>query len=167
MSEDPHRRAERLMIESRIGQMPDSDLSWLDAHLEECERCGHLARATERAVQSLWSVPVRLPAALVAATQFRVQQRAQELRGRRRGPILAWLGVGLSLCWVVLSGPFLWRALHWAAVKTGVPSPIWQMAFGLWWFIPAIAVAAVLSAWQPGGFARHEVEEPMLRNQSM
>jgi len=157
MSEDLHRRAARLMIESAIGPISDSEMRWLDAHLEICTSCAKLAGATERAVQVLRSIPVSAPPALVSEAQSRVHQRARELRHRQELPILAWLGVGLSLGWVGLSGLFVWRGLQWVAVKAGIPGPVWQMAFGLWWFFPALVVAAVLSTRRTDGFERHEV----------
>ncbi len=70
--------------------------------------------------------------------------------------MLAWLGVGLSFGWVGVSGLFVWRGLQWAAVKAGIPGPVWQMAFGLWWFIPALIVAAALSTRRAGSFEGHE-----------
>jgi len=157
MSEDLHPRAERLMIESKIGPIPETELQWLNVHLEECTRCADLAKATERTVQSLRSVPVRVPPSLVAAAQFRVHQRALELRRQQEAPILAWVGVALSFAWIGMSGGYVWRGLEWAAGRTGIPSPVWQMAFGLWWVIPALAVAAVLSTHGLGGAERREV----------
>jgi predicted anti-sigma-YlaC factor YlaD len=167
MSEDLHRRAERLMIESRMGQTLEPELWWLDAHLEQCKRCAALAQATERAVQSLRAIPVSVPPDLLRTTQARVHRRASELARRQETAILAWLGAVVSLAWVGLSGLYVWRGLRWAAVKFGIPSPIWQMAFGLWWFIPAIIVAAALSTLRPGGFGRYEVEGPIFRRQDM
>jgi anti-sigma factor RsiW len=166
MSEDLHTRAERLMIDSRMGPMSESELSWLDSHLGECERCAALARATERTVRSLRAIPVSLPPDLLRITQARVHQRSLELGRRQHAAILAWLGVAVSFAWVGLSGLYVWRGLKWAAGEFGIPSPIWQMAFGLWWFIPAIIVAAVLSSLRPDGFGRYEVEEPIFRKQA-
>ena len=168
MSEDLHRRAERLerlMIESRIGPIPDSELWWLDAHPEECARCAALARATEKTVQSLRSVPVSAPPSLVAAAQFRVHQRARELRRRQEEPILAWLGAALSFAWIGMSGGYVWRGLEWAAGRMGIPNPIWQMAFGLWWAIPALAVAGIEPRDEhPGGCRGRDGHQPPHRD---
>ena len=125
------------MIESRIGLISDSELWWLDTHLEECVRCAALARATEKTVQSLRAVPASVPPSLVAAAQFRVHQRARALRRRQEAPILAWLGAALSFAWIVMSGGYVWRGLEWAAGRMGIPNSSWQMVFGLWWLIPA------------------------------
>ncbi len=156
MSEDLHQRAESLLLESMLGPIPDTELWWLNGHLERCPRCAMLARATRRTVQALRSVPVSAPPDLVSITRFRVHERARELHRRGKTPMLAWLGVGLSFGWVGLSGLFVWRGLHWAAAKAGIPGPVWQMAFGLWWFIPALIVAAVLSTRRAGSFEGHE-----------
>lgn len=150
MSEDLHRRAERLLLDSTVGPIPDSELWWLNAHLEKCTRCALLAKATERTVRALRSIPVSAPPDLVSIAQFRVHERARELRRRHKTPVLAWLGVGMSFGWVGLSGLFVWRGLQWAAARAGIPGPVWHMAFGLWWFIPALVVAAVLSTRRPG-----------------
>ncbi len=158
MSEDLHRRAERLMLESTLGPIPDSERWWLEAHVEKCARCAMLARTTQRTVQALRSIPVSAPPGLALLTQSRVHQRARELRHRQKPAILAWLGLGLSFVWAGLSGLFVWRGLEWVAVKARIPGPVWHTAFGLWWFAPALVVAAILSTRRPGNFAFHEVQ---------
>jgi hypothetical protein len=31
------------------------------------------------------------------------------------------------------------------AHRVGIPSPLWQMGFAMWWAVPALVLAAVLS----------------------
>jgi anti-sigma factor RsiW len=145
MSGEIHARAEQLILEARVGTMPEQDGIWLDEHLRTCPGCCARAEAVDDAIRSLRSISVELDSALVEITRLRVRQRSVEMRAQRLPRIGLWLGCALSWLWISQSAPGLWRGFAWAATKTGMPSPFWQMAFALWWAVPALVAAVALS----------------------
>ncbi|MGH9455656.1 MAG: hypothetical protein ACRD2O_16985, partial [Terriglobia bacterium] len=79
MTEDLHSRSERLLLESQVEGISESDRAWLDHHLADCEACSLHAQSLDRALSSLRSVSVRVDPALISATRFRMMLRAREL----------------------------------------------------------------------------------------
>ncbi len=146
MSESTHERAARLIFRSQIEDMPPADSVWLEAHLADCDECRHRAAATYRAIQAIRSATVALDPALVENTRLQIRRLAQ--KRVRRGFPGAWLWVGsaLSSAWIVVSGLYAWRGFGWIAHQVGIPSPFWQMGFALWWVVPTLLLAALLSA---------------------
>jgi hypothetical protein len=82
--------------------------------------------------------------ALVAATKQRVRLRTEDLHGSGGAKYLLWTAGGLSWAWTVVSAPFIWRGLDRIGALLEIPDLVWQMAFGLWWFLPAVVIGAVL-----------------------
>ena len=150
MTEDRHQRAERLILESRMAEIPDTGRLWLEKHIEECPACASRVDSIERAIQSLRSMPVELNPAIVAATRSRVRQRADELRQKPSSRLLFWLASIVSSVWMIASTPYIWRGLEWISNLLGIPRLVWQMGFGLWWLLPALALAAMLSELSSG-----------------
>jgi len=145
MSENTHERAEQLILQSQAENLTTADLKWLEAHLASCPACARRAAATDHAIRSIRSVSVRVNPALVEMTRLRVRRRALEL-GRRRLPgIWLWIASAVSWAWIAASVSCLWRFFGWMAHRVGIPSPFWQMGFALWWAVPALVLAAVLS----------------------
>ncbi|PYU47070.1 MAG: hypothetical protein DMG53_10285 [Acidobacteria bacterium] len=42
------------------------------------------------------------------------------------------------------SAPYVWSLFEWFGQHTGAPKLVWELAFGLWWTLPALFVVAVL-----------------------
>jgi anti-sigma factor RsiW len=145
MKRDAHKVASRLILVARIGIIHERERIWLEDHLSGCPNCAAKEGEADDTIRALRSIPVALDPALVKITRVRVQQRAAELRAQRVQQFWLWLGCILSWAWIAESAPLLWRGFSWAALKTGMPSPLWQMAFALWWVMPALVVAAALS----------------------
>jgi anti-sigma factor RsiW len=145
MSENMHRRAEQLILQSQAENVASADLKWLEVHLATCAACARCAAATDHAVQSIRSVSIRLNPALVEMTRLRVRQRAQELDRRRLPGMWLWIVAAISWAWIAASMSYLWRGFGWMAHRVGIPSPLWQMGFAMWWVAPALILAAVLS----------------------
>ena len=144
MSTDLHARALQLIAQARVEGIPESDGTWLRAHLEECEFCTEHARQTDRALRSLRTASIPLPEGLAARTQFRVRLRAQELREREPKRRALWLACAVSWAFGIASAPYVWRLFQWFGERTGVPKIVWELGFGLWWMVPAVFAAAVL-----------------------
>ncbi len=144
MSENLHKRAEQFVAKERVEGLADSEREWLAGHLGECPVCAEKARATDRALRSLRTAPVPVPADLVSRTQFRVRLRAMELREREPKHLVLWAMCALSWVFGVGSAPYVWRLFEWFGQHTGVPKLVLQLSFGLWWAIPALFVAIVL-----------------------
>ena len=144
MSTDLHARALQLIAQARVEGIPETDSTWLRAHLEECEFCTEHARQTDRALRSLRTASIPLPEGLASRTQFRVRLRAQELREREPKRRVLWLACAVSWAFGIASAPYVWRLFQWFGERTGVPKIVWEVGFGLWWMVPAVFAAAVL-----------------------
>jgi anti-sigma factor RsiW len=145
MNSDTHSRARQLILESRTGDIAGSELSRIEDHIQSCAACNAWAGTIDGTIQSLRSVTVRLDSAMVEATRIRMQERIRELRSQR--PTRAWLWAAciLSWMWIVESGLLLWHGFAWVAARIGMPSPLWQMSFVMWWLAPVLVAAVALS----------------------
>jgi len=144
MSADPHNRALQLIAQARVEGLPESDSTWLHAHLEGCDLCAEHARQTDRALRSLRTMAIPLPTGLASRTQFRVQLRLQELREREPKRRALWTACIFSWIFGVVSAPYVWRLFQWFGERTGVPKLVWELGFGLWWTIPALFFVVVV-----------------------
>lgn len=143
MSQDIHAHAALLMAQERVEGISAAEQTWLQQHIADCASCAARAGVTAQAIRSLRGLSVALPASLAGRTQFRVQMRAQQLRGEPRWR-LVWAACGISWAFGAATAPYVWRGLEWAGHRMGVPNIVWELGFGLWWALPAAVVAAIL-----------------------
>jgi hypothetical protein len=143
MSKELHARAEQLIAQERIEGISVADQQWLRQHLAECAACAVRANVTEQAIRSLRGLSIALPPTLASRTQFRVRIRAQQLRSAPRWH-LVWTACGISWAFGATTAPYVWRGLEWAGHRLNVPNIVWELGFGLWWALPAAAVAVIL-----------------------
>ncbi|MGH9377899.1 MAG: hypothetical protein ACRD1I_03775 [Terriglobia bacterium] len=167
MTEDAHKKAERLVLQSRVEGIAGPhgphgphgpDQRWLDEHLAQCERCAGYAQSVSQAVRSLRSVSVVVDPELVSSTRLRVYLRARELSRKRERMGIMWGCCALSWVAGAVTAPLVWRAFEWLGAETGLPRIIWESGFVTWWFAPAAAALAVI-AWRR---SRDVKEEPQL-----
>jgi hypothetical protein len=144
MSENLHKRAAQLIAKARVEGLADSEREWLAAHLQDCEFCNEHARQTDRALRSLRTAAIPLPADLASRTQFRVRLRAMELREREPKRRMLWLACAASWIFGIASAPYVWRLFEWFGQLTGAPKLVLEIGFGLWWTIPALFAVIVL-----------------------
>jgi hypothetical protein len=144
MSENLHKRAFELVAKGQVEGLAQSESDWLTAHLEGCGSCSEHARQTDRALRSLRTTAVPLPADLASRTQFRVRLRAMELREREPKRRMLWLACAASWVFGIASAPLVWRVFEWFGRLTGAPKLVLEIGFGLWWTIPALFAVTVL-----------------------
>jgi hypothetical protein len=144
MSENLHERALQLVAKARVEGLPDSEREWLTVHLQDCNFCSEHALQTDRALRSLRTAAIPVPADLASRTQFRVRLRAMELREREPKRRMLWLACAASWIFGIASAPYVWRIFEWFGQRTGMPKIVWEIGFGLWWTIPALFAVIVL-----------------------
>ena len=144
MKENLHQRALQLIAKGQVEGLGGSERDWLNAHLQDCEFCNEHARQTDRALRALRTAAIPLPAALASRTQFRVRLRAMELREREPKRRMLWLACAVSWIFGIASAPYVWRVFEWFGRVTGAPRIVWEIAFGLWWTVPALFAVIVL-----------------------
>jgi len=147
MIEDVHHKVRRLILESRIMGLSRSDQVLLEEHLNICSVCRKYQDEADAVIGSLRNTSVGVDPELVRSTQRLVRARARELNSRADlNPVAAWIAAIITLMWIAATVPYLWRGFEWIAKRMGIPDLIWQMGFGLWWLLPALALAVVLAA---------------------
>ncbi len=145
MTNHEHERAIDLITRRGVEGIGDSDSSWLDAHLAECSSCSSYDEGLHSASQVLRSMPVMASRSLVSTTQARLRARALELRERESRMFL----IGISFCLGMLSSTasawVWWKVGNWAVQLLGWPQSIVAPGVVLFWLLPAIAIAMLLT----------------------
>ena len=145
-AKDIHIRAEQLIAQDFVEGISESERVWLDGHLRECERCATAAETTGMALRALKGVAIAVPAGLARKTQFRVRLRAQEHAGLASRRRVLWTACGISWAFGVATAPLVWQGLQAVAQRFSLSRPLPEMAFGLWWALPAIVAGAIVLA---------------------
>ena len=143
MSEELHSRAKQLIAQEHVETISAADQQWLRQHLAECATCTEHASSVEQALRSLRGLSISVPATLASRAQFRVRLRAQQLRSEPRWRMV-WIASGISWAFGAATAPYIWRGLEWLGHRAGIPNIIWELGFGLWWALPAVAVGIIL-----------------------
>ena len=145
MSNDLHEQARELFAKALVEGLGKDEQSLLNAHLQECAACAGEFASTQEILRGLRTVHIATPRDLAARTQMRVRLRSAEAAQTSRGGLLIWLVTIFSWVLGVVSAPLVWRGFAWAGEHFGLPKTALEMAFVLWWAIPALfAVGAVL-----------------------
>jgi hypothetical protein len=139
-----HERAGRLIAKERVEGITDSERDWLAGHFRECSACADAAENMDRSLASLRTEGVEVPRDLAARTQLRVHLRASELREHGPSHRILWAITAASWGLGVATAPWVWRGFAWFGEHTGLPKPLWQMGFVLWWVVPALAAVAAV-----------------------
>lgn len=144
MSQNAHERAGRLSDRRQIEGLSGAERQWLDAHLESCGACAERARLTAQAIASLRAVAVTVNPAIVGMAKARARMRAAELRQRDERLRPLWITCVFSFLMMLLTTPYFWGAFQWVGQTMGLPAPVWQAGFLLWWSLPATVTAIAL-----------------------
>jgi hypothetical protein len=153
MKEEPHRHAEHLILSSAVEPLSAADSTWLRQHLSGCPICARDAEDMETVLNTVRSVSVTIGPLLVERTRARVRLRAGAPAQRRPSTVLLWASCAATWAWMALSAPHIWRGFAWVGGRLGVPAWAWEMGFGLWWFLPALALGASLVFYRSAGTA--------------
>jgi anti-sigma factor RsiW len=142
-----HDRARKLLAAAAVEEITANERDWLGRHLEDCPECSSEAAALAAAVQSLRSTPVSISPEIVQRTRLAVRSRAQELHAARARSLPLWIAAAMSSVWMIATTPLMWWTLAWLGRSVNVPDAVWQVAFLMWWFLPATVLAAA-AAWR-------------------
>jgi predicted anti-sigma-YlaC factor YlaD len=145
MSEDMHSKARSLVNVSRVEGISGDDRAWLDSHLESCAECRAFADSVGSAVSALRSFQVSISPSVMEATRRRVRARAIEMQERRARMRGLWIACALSWLLGACSAPLLWVGFRWLGERMDLPQPLWIVALGIYWLVPAALGAAVLA----------------------
>lgn len=145
MTDRTHERALDLITRQGVESINGSDRAWLDSHLQTCAGCHEYAALGESAGRLLRSVAVTATSGLVTMTQARLRARALEMRERDSRMFL----IGVSFCLGVLSSTasawLWWRFGGWVAQMLGLPESIVAPGVLLFWLLPAIVIAILVT----------------------
>jgi predicted anti-sigma-YlaC factor YlaD len=138
---DAHEQARGWIALGRAKEVGESQPNGLQAHLAECAECRDYAEAAERVVSALRSVPLAADSRLVRTTQMRVRARAQQLQQRQQRLIFVAASCALVAVSAALTTPLIWQGFEYLALRTQLPSLVWQVGFVLFWIAPTVAAS--------------------------
>ena len=148
-----HERAFELCCMMLAPSIGDAERQWLENHLAECSECSCRIQQTLAAVAALKSVSISATNDMVQSTRRRVRELCvrDEARKRRMRPI--WISSAFASVWMACSTPYLWQSFDLTGHWLHIPDLLWQMAFLVAWFTPALTGAAV-ALWLRPSLAR-------------
>lgn len=146
MKRDIHEEARELIGCSITTPGNEESTAWLRQHLQDCVTCREYADTVAQLSTALHSIAFAADASLVRSTQLQVRARAQQLHQQHERMRLAWMSCLLLALSGAATTPFLWSGFHWIGEIVGVPNPVWQLGFALFWMAPAVAISVVLIA---------------------
>lgn len=138
-----HERAFELCCMMLAQCISETERQWLETHLATCAECGSRVQQTNAAVTALKSVSISATDDMVQSTRRRVRELClrEEARKRRMRPI--WISSAFASVWMACSTPYLWQSFDLTGHWLHIPDLLWQMAFLVAWFTPALTGAAV------------------------
>ena len=142
-----HERARRLLAADRVEGISRAESRWLDDHLSGCTDCANEVAALAAAIDVLHSVPVTAPAEMVRRTSLAVRLRAEQRMSKREPAVMLWIAAVLASAWAILTTPLTWAAFQWLGGFLHLGNMVWQIAFLMWWFLPATVLGAA-AAWR-------------------
>ena len=142
MNLDSHERARQLLRAAQIEGISEKDRQWLDSHVAVCEACANEASLLSASIASWRALNVTAPAGLLQRTTLAVGRRAEQRRLEREPTLFLWLAAGLATLWAILTTPYVWAAFSWMGRLAHAADIVWQLAFVMWWFLPASVLGA-------------------------
>ena len=142
MSINNHERARHLLRADRVEGISDSDRQWLDSHLFDCESCMKEASAVSAAIEAWRAVSVVAPADLVYRTTLAVRHQAEQHQAEHEPKAFLGIAVAISSVLAIVTTPYTLAAFAWIGRFFNVTDVVWQLAFVMWWFLPATVLSA-------------------------
>jgi len=146
MKRDVHEQVREWIASAGAAGLTDSQPSWVQAHVQDCESCRNYAEAAGQLIRCLRSAPLAADLSLVRTTQMRVRLHAQQLRQKQERLWLICASCALVGLMAATTTPLLWRGFQWMGEWARVSSPVWQVGFALFWIAPALAASVLLLA---------------------
>lgn len=138
-----HERAFELACMAFAESIAESDRQWLDEHLGTCSECAARFQQTEALVSELKKFTLNAGVGLVQSTQRRVRALGLQREARRRRMRPIWISSAFASAWMACATPYLWQSFDLTGHWLHIPDLLWQMAFLVAWFTPALTGAAV------------------------
>jgi predicted anti-sigma-YlaC factor YlaD len=136
-----HEKARFLLHRSLVEGIPPEDRNWLDAHLGQCAECGRYADLSARAVRALDWFALELDPAAALRVENLVRSRAEGMRSAEARAKGLWIGTAVAIFLTFTGSAATWRPLAWLASQWNLPSPVWQIAFVAFWWLPSLLLA--------------------------
>jgi hypothetical protein len=144
MSRYDHARALELSGKSFADSLSEREQSWLCQHLETCLDCRTQHEELQAAIGVLKTVSISAGNDLVQGTQRRIRALCIQTAARQRRMRPIWISSAFASVWMACTTPYLWQSFDVTGHWLHIPDLLWQMAFLVSWFTPALTGAAVV-----------------------
>ncbi|HJW98770.1 MAG TPA: zf-HC2 domain-containing protein [Terriglobales bacterium] len=138
-----HERAFKLLCAAFDGSITEQEKVWLAEHLANCAECRRQKEQTQAAIAALKTVSISAASDLVQSTQRRVRTLCLQTEARQRRMRPIWMSSIFASAWMACTTPYLWQSFDLTGHWLHIPDLLWQMAFLVAWFTPALTGAAV------------------------
>jgi hypothetical protein len=136
-----HEKARFLLHRALVEGISLEERQWLEAHVRECAECGRYADLSARAVRALDWFALELDPAAALRVENLVRSRAEEMRSAETRAKSLWIGTAVAIFLTFAGSAVMWRPLAWLASQWNLPSPVWQIGFAAFWWLPSLLLA--------------------------
>jgi predicted anti-sigma-YlaC factor YlaD len=143
---DIHERARLLIALSGPDGLSKAEQNWLDDHLGSCSSCRKFVETSGEMVRALRAIPVATNWSLVATTQRRVRQRAQELQLHHERLRLVCVCCGAVAFGTASTTAVLWRGFAYIGQHARLSPSAWAVPFAVFCLMPGILAGILLLA---------------------
>jgi len=143
MSGYDHARALELSRRVFADSLSEHEQNWLSQHLESCSECRVEHEQLHAAISALKTVSISAGDDLVQGTQRRIRTLCLLTAARQRRMRPIWISSAFASVWMGCTTPYLWQSFDLTGHWLHIPDLLWQMAFLVAWFTPALTGAAV------------------------
>ena len=143
MSRYDHTRAAELSSRAFADSLSEGEQSWLNQHLDSCPDCQAHYEQMQSAIAALKTVSISAGCDLVQSTQRRIRTLCLQAAARQRRMRPIWISSAFASVWMACTTPYLWQSFDLTGHWLHIPDLLWQMAFLVAWFTPALTGAAV------------------------
>jgi anti-sigma factor RsiW len=143
MSRYDHARALELSTRVFADSLSEREQNWLSQHLDSCPECKAQHEQLHAAINALKTVSISAGNDLVQGTQRRIRTLCLQTAARQRRMRPIWISSAFASVWMACTTPYLWQSFDVTGHWLHIPDLLWQMAFLVAWFTPALTGAAV------------------------
>jgi len=136
-----HEKARSLLHRSLVEGISPEERQWLEAHVGQCAECGRYADLSARAVRALDWFALELDPAAALRVETVIRSRAEGMRSAEARAKSLWIGTAVAIFLTFVGSAVMWRPLAWLASQWNLPSPVWQIGFAAFWWLPSLLLA--------------------------